>query len=62
MAHLEEELIWSSLLPGVCTHHSCEAIWNLATEGAWERNLTQGKPHPGSLLCMFVYTLLFFFF
>lgn len=29
VAHLEEELIGASLLPGVGTHHSCEAIRDL---------------------------------
>lgn len=36
LTHLEEELIWTSLLPGVSTHHSCEAIWDLTTEKAYE--------------------------
>ena len=34
LTHLEGELIWTSLLPGVSTHHSCEAIWDLTTEKA----------------------------
>ena len=34
LTHPEEELIGAALLPGVSTHHSGEAIWNLRTEEA----------------------------
>lgn len=36
MTHLEEELIWTSLLPGVSAHHGCEAIRDLPTGKAQE--------------------------